>query len=61
MKRREDMPAQVEQMEQEEQIKQVEERIRDAFRAAAQTVTARDLPGLPVPQDRSWLARRLQE
>ncbi len=42
-------------------MEQAEERIRDAFRAATQTVTARDLPGLPAPQDRSWLARRLQQ
>jgi hypothetical protein len=49
MKGREDMPA------------QVEERLRDAFRAAAETVTARDLPGLPTPRDRSWVARRLLE
>jgi hypothetical protein len=52
MKGREDVPAQVEQ---------VEERIRDAFRAAAEAVTARDLPGLPTPRDRSWVARRLLE
>ena len=44
------MPAQV-----------MEERLRDAFHAAAETVTARDLPGLPAPQDRSWMARRLPE
>ena len=44
------MPAQV-----------MEERIRDAFHAATETVTARDLPGLPTPRDRSWMARRLPE
>jgi hypothetical protein len=49
MKGREDMPV------------QVEERLRDAFRAAAEAVTARDLPGLPTPRDRSWVARRLLE
>ena len=48
--REEDMPAQV-----------MEERLRDAFRAAAEAVTARDLPGLPAPRDRSWVARRLLE
>ena len=52
MKGREDMPAQVEQ---------VEERLRDAFRAAAEAITARDLPGPPTPRDRSWVARRLPE
>ena len=49
MKGREDMPA------------QVEERLRDAFRAAAEAITARDLPGPPTPRDRSWVARRLPE
>jgi hypothetical protein len=37
----------------------MEERVRDAFDAAAQTVTARDLPGLPTPAARSWVARGL--
>jgi hypothetical protein len=50
MKGRGDMPAQV-----------MEERLRDSFRAAAETVSARDLPGLPTPQDRSWVVRRLLE
>jgi hypothetical protein len=49
MNGREDMPA------------QVEERLRDAFRAVAETVTAHDLPSLPTPRDRSWVARRLLE
>ena len=40
---------------------QVEERLRDAFRAAAEAITARDLPGPPTPRDRSWVARRLPE
>lgn len=36
----------------------VEERVRDAFTAAAETITAQDLPGLPTPR-RSRAARRL--
>jgi hypothetical protein len=48
MKGREEMPARV-----------MEERVRDAFDAAAETVTARDLPGLPTPAGRSWVARGL--
>jgi hypothetical protein len=40
---------------------QVEGRLHDAFRAAAEAVTARDLPGLPTPRGRSWVARRLLE
>jgi len=37
----------------------MEERVRDAFGAVAETVTARDLPGLPTPAGRSWVARGL--
>jgi hypothetical protein len=33
-----------------------EERVRDAFGAAAETLTAQDLPGLPTPARRSWTA-----
>jgi hypothetical protein len=39
----------------------MEDQLREAFRATAETVTARDLPGLPTPRDRSWVARRLPE
>ena len=39
----------------------MEDQLREAFRAAAETVTDRDLPGLPAPRDRSWMARRLPE
>jgi hypothetical protein len=58
MKEREEMPGRVigEQVIGERVI---EERIRDAFGAAAATVTARDLPGLPTPPGRSWVTRRL--
>jgi hypothetical protein len=35
----------------------MEERVRDAFAAAAETVTARDLPGLPTPAGRPWVTR----
>lgn len=48
MNGREEMPARV-----------MEERIRDAFGAAAQTVSERDLPGLPTPAARSRVARGL--
>ncbi len=48
MKGRGEMPAGV-----------MEERVRDAFGAVAETVTARDLPGLPTPAGRSWVARGL--
>jgi hypothetical protein len=34
----------------------MEERVRDAFGAAAKTVTAEDLPGPPAPGGRSWAA-----
>jgi hypothetical protein len=46
MKGREDMP-----------MRAIEERVRDAFGAAAETVTARDLPGVPAPAGRSRAAR----
>jgi hypothetical protein len=46
MKGREDMPARM-----------MEERVRDAFSVAAETVTAHDLPGLPTPAGASWAAR----
>ena len=48
MKGREEMPARV-----------MEERVRDAFGAAAERVTARDLPGLPTPAGRPWVVRVL--
>ena len=54
MKGQEDMPARA--ME-----RVMEERVRAAFGAAAETVTARDLPGLPTPPGRSRVTRRLME
>jgi hypothetical protein len=48
MNERGEMPARV-----------MEDRIRDAFGAAVETVTAHDLPGLPTPPGRSWVTRRL--
>ena len=38
----------------------MEERVRDAFGAAAETVTAEDLPGPPAPAGRSWPTRGLR-
>jgi hypothetical protein len=46
MKGHDNMPARV-----------MEERVRDAFSVAAETVTAHDLPGLPTPADGSWATR----
>ena len=46
MKGHDDMPARV-----------MEERVRNAFSVAAETVTAHDLPGLPTPADGSRAAR----
>jgi hypothetical protein len=41
-------------------MRAMEERVRDAFGAAAETVTAQGLPGLPTtPAGRSWKARGL--
>jgi len=37
-------------------MRAMEERVRDAFGAAAQTLTAEDLPGPPVPAGRAWAA-----
>ena len=50
MKGRKDMPAPT-----------MEERLRDAFHNAGETITARDLPGPSTPRDRTWVARRLLE
>jgi len=41
-------------------MRAMEERVRDAFDAAAETVTAEDLPGPPTPAGRSWPARGLR-
>jgi hypothetical protein len=41
-------------------LRAVEERVRDAFGAAAGTVTAQDLPGPPAPAGRAWAARGLR-
>ena len=41
-------------------MREMEERVRDAFGAAAETVTAQDLPGLPTPAGRSWPTRGLR-
>ena len=41
-------------------MRAMEERVRDAFGAAAQTVTAEDLPGPPAPAGRSGSARGLR-
>jgi hypothetical protein len=41
-------------------MREMEERVRDAFGAAAETVTAQDLPGLPTPAGRSWPGRGLR-
>jgi hypothetical protein len=41
-------------------MRAMEERVRDAFGAAAQTVTSQDLPGLPTPPGRSWPGRFLR-
>ena len=49
MKGLEDMP-----------MRAMEERVRDAFGAAAETVTAEDLPGPPAPAGRSGPARGLR-
>jgi hypothetical protein len=38
----------------------MEERVRDAFGAAAETATAEDLPGPPAPAGRSWPTRGLR-
>src|SRR5262249_57267806 len=37
-------------------MRAMEERVRDAFGAAAETVTVQDLPGPPTPADRSRAA-----
>jgi hypothetical protein len=37
-------------------MRAMEERVRDAFSAAADTVSAQDLPGPPAPARRSWAA-----
>ena len=37
-------------------MREMEERVRDAFGAAAETVTAQDLLGPPAPARRSWAA-----
>ena len=39
-------------------MRAMEERVRAAFGAAAQTLTAEDLPGPPVPAARAWAAAR---
>src|SRR5690348_3895334 len=37
-------------------MRAIEQRVRDAFGAAAETVTAQDLPGPPAPEGRSRAA-----
>jgi hypothetical protein len=41
-------------------VRAMEERVRDAFGAAAETVTARDLPGPPTPAGHARAARGLR-
>jgi hypothetical protein len=41
-------------------MRELEQRVRDAFGAAAETVTAQDLPGPPAPARRSWTAWSLR-
>jgi hypothetical protein len=41
-------------------MRAMEERVRDAFGAAAKTVTAQDLPGPPTAAGRAWAARGLR-
>lgn len=41
-------------------MRAVEEQLRHAFGAAADTITAQDLPGLPAPAGRARVSRRLR-